>query len=240
MTVSQKRRNSAPLSSYRVIEVADEKGVYCGKLLAELGADTIKVEKPGGDDTRNIPPFAGDDPHPEKSFFFLYYNQNKKGITLNLECTDGQEIFKRLMRNADVIVESFSPGYLDSLGIGYSALNEINPSLIMPSITGFGQSGPYKDYKVTELTSFAMGAMFKCGEPARPPSVSTIMMSLHGTAIHAAFVDWIGSSDLLKEPVWEDSNFRRQNIDVINPYIIEHTTKYTKQKESSKWVRYPA
>ncbi|MGB2800143.1 MAG: CoA transferase [Dehalococcoidia bacterium] len=240
MTVSQKRRNSARVSSYRVIEVADEKGVYYGKLLAKLGADTIKVEKPGGDDTRNIPPFAGDDPHPEKSFFFLYYNQNKKGITLNLECTDGQEIFKRLMRNADVIVESFSPGYLDSLGIGYSALNEINPSLIMTSITGFGQSGPYKDYKVTELTSFAMGAMFKCGEPARPPSVSPIMMSLHGTAIHAAFVDWIGISDLLKEPVWEDSNFRRQNIDVINPYIIEHTTKYTKQKESSIWVRYPA
>jgi len=313
MTVSKKRRNSAPLSPYRVIEVADEKGVYCGKLLAELGADTIKVEKPGGDDTRNIPPFAGDDPHTEKGFFFLYYNQNKKGITLNLECADGQDIFKRLMRNADVMVESFSPGYLDSLGIGYSALNEINPSLIMTSITGFGQSGPYKAYKVTELISFAMGAMFQCGEPAQPPSVSPIMMSLHCTAIHAAFatlialrhraitgegqhvdvaihditvtgigegmasrwlnfeelltrhgsqhvtapaaiypckdghayvvggltpgnapgswpafVDWIGSPDALKEPVWEDSNFRRQNIDVINPYIIEHTMKYTK------------
>lgn len=123
MIVSKKRRNSAPLSPYRVIEVADEKGVYFGKLLAELGADTIKVEKPGGDETRNIPPFAGDDPHTEKGFFFLYYNQNKKGVTLNLECRDGQEIFKRLVRNVDVIVESFSPGYLDSLGIGYSALN---------------------------------------------------------------------------------------------------------------------
>ena len=239
MTVSQKRRNSAPLSSYRVIEIADEKGVYYDKLLAELGTDTIKVEKPRVDDTRNIPPFAGDDPHSEKDFFFLY-KQNKKGITLNLECTDGQEIFKRLMRTADAIVESFSPRYLDSLGIGYSALNGINPSLSMTSITGFGQSGPYKGYKVTELTSFTMGAMFQCGEPARSPTVSPIMMSLHCTAIHTAFVDWIGSSDLLKEPMWEDSNFRRQNIDVINPYIIEHTMKYTKQKESSKWVRYPA
>lgn len=123
MIVSKKRRNSAPLSPCRFIEVADEKGVYCGKLLAELGADTIKVEKPGGDDTRNIHPFAGDDPHTEKGFFSLYYNQTKKGITLNLECRDGQEIFKRLMRNADVIVESFPPGYLDSLGIDYTALN---------------------------------------------------------------------------------------------------------------------
>jgi len=105
-------------------------------------------------------------------------------------------------------VESFSPGYLDSLGIGYSALNEINPSLIMTSITGFGQSGPYKDYKATELISFAMGAMFQCGEPAKPPSVSSIMMSLHCTAIHTAFIDWIGSHDALKEPVWENANFR--------------------------------
>ena len=108
------------LSPYRVLDLCDEKGLFCGKLLSDFGANVIKIEKPGGDSTRNIGPFYGDVPDPEKSLFWWAFNINKKGITLNIETADGKEIFKRLVRTADIMMESFAPGYLDDLGLGYS------------------------------------------------------------------------------------------------------------------------
>jgi len=162
--------NIGMLSPYRVLDLTDERGVLCGKLLGDLGADVIKVEKPGGDPSRNIGPFYHDEPDPEKSLFWFAFNTNKRGITLDIEKADGQEIFRKLVRTADFIVESFPPGYMEKLGLGYPELEKINPGLIMVSITPFGQSGPYKDYKGPDIVVWAMsGYMYQWGDSDRPP-----------------------------------------------------------------------
>jgi crotonobetainyl-CoA:carnitine CoA-transferase CaiB-like acyl-CoA transferase len=158
------------LDGVRVIDLADEKGVFCSRLLADLGADVIKVEKPGGDASRNIGPFLGDDPHPEKSLYFAYTNANKKSVTLNLNMSLGQQIFKKLCESADIVVEAFSPGYLAELGLDYPKLAESNQGIILTSITGFGQTGPYKDFKVPEIVAQAMGGvMHQIGNPGMAP-----------------------------------------------------------------------
>lgn len=158
------------LGELRVLDLADEKGLYCTKLMADLGADVLRVERPRGDATRNIGPFLHDQPHPERSLFFAYLNTNKRGITLNLECADGQEVFRRLVKTADILVETFPPGYLARLGLDYPHLREVNPRLILTSITGFGQTGPYRDYKTCDMVGFAMGGlMYLTGDPKSPP-----------------------------------------------------------------------
>ena len=163
-------QKESALSGYRVLELADTKGVYCGKLLADLGADVIKIEPPQGDPTRNLPPFVDDVPHLEKSLYFLYRNTNKRGITLNLEVPDGKDIFKKLVKTADVLVETSPPGHMASLGLDYGVLRELKPDLIMASITGFGQTGPRKDWKSSDIVHFAMcGGMTGCGFPGKAP-----------------------------------------------------------------------
>lgn len=158
------------LGPFRVLDLADEKGVLCTKLLADLGADVIKVEPPGGDSTRNIGPFYKDDPHPEKSLHWFTYNTNKKSITLDIQTREGQKLFKRLAETADFLVETFPPGHLDELGLGYSTLSNLNPRLIMTSITPFGQKGPYAHYKATDLVGVSMGGMVRLfGEIEGPP-----------------------------------------------------------------------
>ena len=104
------------LGPYRVLDLTDEKGLLCGKLLGDLGADVIKIERPGGDPARNIGPFYHDEIDPEKSLFWWAFNTSKKGITLDIETAEGQEVFKRLVKGADLVIESFSPGYMDRLG----------------------------------------------------------------------------------------------------------------------------
>ena len=110
---------SGPLAGLRVLELADEKGQFCGKLLGDLGADVVKIEPPGGEPSRRIGPFLDDIPHPERSLSFWYYNTSKRGITLNLETADGRRLFLRLAETADVILETFRPGFLASLGLDY-------------------------------------------------------------------------------------------------------------------------
>lgn len=132
------QENESLLSPYRVLDLTDEKGFFCGRILGDLGADIIKVEPPSGDSSRRISPFYHDIPDPEKSLYWFAYNANKRGITLNIETTDGKEIFKRLVTTADFIIESFPPGYMDKIGLGYDALSEINPRIILTSITPFG------------------------------------------------------------------------------------------------------
>ncbi len=158
------------LPRYRVLDLANEKGVYCGKLLGDLGAEVIKVEPPGGDKMRSRGPFFNNDVHPEKSLYFLYYNTSKGSVTLNLEHPDGRAIFKKLVATADAVVETFPVGYLASLGLDYAALKQINPRLVMVSITPFGQTGPLKDYGVSDLIVQGMsGYMQLVGDPWGPP-----------------------------------------------------------------------
>jgi benzylsuccinate CoA-transferase BbsE subunit len=158
------------LSCYRVLDLTNEKGFLCGKALGDLGADVIKIEKPGGDPSRNIGPFYHDIPDPEKSLYWFAFNANKRSITLDIETADGREIFKELVKTADVVVESFTPGYMDRLGLGYGVLSQINPGIILTSISGFGQEGPYRDYNDRDIAVWAMsGYMYIMGEPDRPP-----------------------------------------------------------------------
>ncbi len=171
------------LSPYRVLDLTDEKGLLCGKLLGDLGADVIKIERPGGDPARNIGPFYHDEVDPEKSLFWWAFNTSKRGITLDIETSDGQQAFKKLVRGADFVIESFPPGYLDKLGLGYPALEELNPGIILVSITPFGQTGPYKDYKGPDIVAWAMGGpMYVAGDADRPP----LRISHHSQAhLHA-------------------------------------------------------
>ena len=159
------------LEGYRVLDLTDETGHLCGKLLGDMGADVIKIEPPGGDSGRNRGPFYRDIPDPEKSLQWFYTGLNKRGITLNLETPDGIALFKRLAETADFVIESFEPGYMDSLGLGYKELERIRPSIIMTSITPFGQEGPYAHYKATDLVGVSMGGMARLfGDLDGPPT----------------------------------------------------------------------
>jgi crotonobetainyl-CoA:carnitine CoA-transferase CaiB-like acyl-CoA transferase len=176
-----------PLEGLRIIDLADEKGVFCSKLFADLGADVIKVERPEGDASRNISPFMNDDPHFEKSLYFAYNNTNKRSITLNLDTINGRNIFKKLILNADVLVETYQPGYMTSLGLGYADLNKLNPGLIVTSITGFGQTGPYKNYKSPDIVSYAMGGlMYLTGDPDMPPLLAGGLQTYYLASLFAA------------------------------------------------------
>ena len=158
------------LSCYRILDLTDEKGFLCGKVLGDLGADVIKIEKPGGDASRNRGPFYHDIPDGEKSLYWFAFNASKRGITLDIEKSDGREIFKRLVQTADVVVESFAPGRMQALGLGYEVLREVNPGIILTSITGFGQEGPYANYNDRDIAVWALsGFMYAMGEPDRPP-----------------------------------------------------------------------
>jgi crotonobetainyl-CoA:carnitine CoA-transferase CaiB-like acyl-CoA transferase len=146
-------------------------GPYCTKLFADLGAEVWKIEPPGrGDPCRGIGPFPGDRSHPERSGLFLYLNTGKKSVTLDLRSEQGKELFLELAREADVLVESFKPGVIGRMGLDYETLKGLNPSLVMTSISSFGQSGPYRDYEVTEIGLHALsGLMHVAGEPGREP-----------------------------------------------------------------------
>ena len=175
------------LEPYRVLDLTDERGLLAGKILADMGADVLQVEPPGGSPARNVGPFHGDDPQPEKSLFWWAYAANKRSITLNLEHKDGQELLKGLVAKADFLIESFSPGYLERLGLGYEKLAEINPELVMVSITPFGQDGPYSNYQATDIVGMALGGfMYLTGDDDRAPvRISFPHFYLHGGAAGA-------------------------------------------------------
>ena len=175
------------LAPYRVLDLTDERGLLAGKILADLGADVVQIEPPGGNPARNIGPFYGDDPQPEKSLFWWAYAANKRSITLDLEQKDGQALLKKMVVEADFLVESFTPGYLDTLGLGYDLLAEINPKLVMVSITPFGQDGPYSNYQATDIVGMALGGfMYLTGDDDRAPiRISFPHFYLHGGAAGA-------------------------------------------------------
>jgi crotonobetainyl-CoA:carnitine CoA-transferase CaiB-like acyl-CoA transferase len=185
VTITNKRIDlELALTPFRVLDLCDEKGLLCGKMLADLGAEVIAVEPPSGNPARRIGPFYHDNPDVSRSLFWFAYSANKKSITLNLETRDGKEIFNNLVRKADFVVESFKPGYLDSLGVGYDNLCKINPRIILTSITPFGQSGPYAQYEASDIIPWAMSSyMHACGDADRAPlSFSFPQAYLHAAA----------------------------------------------------------
>ncbi|PKB71033.1 MAG: hypothetical protein BZY87_08055 [SAR202 cluster bacterium Io17-Chloro-G6] len=175
------------LPPYRVLDLTGPEGVFSGKLLADYGAEVIKVEPPAGDPTRQRPPFIGDQPGPEHSAYFLFYNTNKRSVTLDLESSQGQGLFKKLVASADVLIESFPVGYMKSLGLDFETLRADNPGLVMASVTPFGQTGPWKDFKSTDLISLAAsGFMQITGDPDGPPLRQGNEQSHFPGAQHAA------------------------------------------------------
>jgi crotonobetainyl-CoA:carnitine CoA-transferase CaiB-like acyl-CoA transferase len=147
------------LSGIKVLECCNlVAGPYCAKLLADLGAKTVKVEEPGvGDEARRQGPFLGDVPHSERSGLFLFLNTNKLGITLNLKNPRGREIFSGLVKESDILVEDYSPREAKALGLDYETLGQLNPRLVVCSITPFGETGPYRDYKSYCLNTLHAG-----------------------------------------------------------------------------------
>jgi crotonobetainyl-CoA:carnitine CoA-transferase CaiB-like acyl-CoA transferase len=175
------------LSAYRVLDLTNQNGYLCGKMLGDMGADVIKIESPRGDSGRKTGPFYQQIPDQEKSLYWFAYNLNKRGITLDIETTDGRQILSRLIKKADFIIESFDPGYMDSLGLSWEKIHEINPRIVMTSITPFGQTGPYKDFKGSDLVVMAMsGLMYITGNPDSAPLRISFPQAFLLASAHAA------------------------------------------------------
>ena len=180
-------RRPGPLTDLKVLDLAGPIGVYCTKLLADLGADVLRIEPPAGDSMREIAPFYGDEPHPEKSLYWWHFNTSKRGITLDLEQPEGQELFKRLVEWADIGVESFVPGYLADRGLDFETLHALNPGFILTSVTPFGQNGPYSNFKGPDIVGQAMsGVMQQVGFNERAPYLIATESAYWSAAIFAA------------------------------------------------------
>jgi len=186
--MSMAETDDSLLSPYRVLDLADARGYLCGRVLADLGADVLKVEPPSGDPGRRVGPFYKDTPDPEKSLSWFAFNLNKRGVTLDLESADGRALFRQLVATADVLVESFDPGCMARLGLGYPALAKLNPSLVYVSISAFGQTGPHAHYKAPDIVGMAMGGLMALsGDIDRPPvRISYPQAWLHAGAEGAA------------------------------------------------------
>lgn len=167
-----------PLAGLTVLDLSEYIcGPYATKLLADFGADVIKIERPGGDPARRLGPFPGGLAHPEKSGTFFYFNTNKRSVELDLKTAEGKQTFFELLRGADAVVESFTPGVLDRLGIGWEEIHSRRPEVPLISISNFGQDSPYKDFLGSELTLFAFGGeMYTMGVQEREP------VTMYGTA----------------------------------------------------------
>jgi crotonobetainyl-CoA:carnitine CoA-transferase CaiB-like acyl-CoA transferase len=178
---------STALGGVRVLDLTDVSGAYCGKLLADMGADVILVEPPGGAAMRTLGPFWKGQPHPNRSLFFWHYSTNKRSITLDLGSAADRECLRRLAASADVVLETFRPGYLADHGLDYATLAGINAELVLVSITPFGQSGPYRAYRGSDFICQAAGGMvYVNGDPAQAPLQGAGMQAYHSAAVYAA------------------------------------------------------
>lgn len=302
------------MEGFRVLNLARDRGLAAGKMLADLGADVIKVERPEGDPARRLGPFKDDIPGQERSLYFLNFCTNQRGVTLNLQTAAGRDIFKQLVNVSDVVLEDFQPGVMESVGLGYPVLREVNARIVMTSITGFGPAGPFKEYKAPDLVSFAMGGMmFLSGDPAKPPVVAPCEQAYYSVCLLASFgtltalfnrtrtgsgrlveistheamaiqehlvvryslesdivrrvgsqhttapsriypckdgpvyvfagmarhwkrlLEMMGHPETLMDPIWDDSRFRRENVDVIDPIVTEFTMKHTRAELVEKF-----
>lgn len=177
------------LEGIRVLDLTHYiSGPFATKLLASYGADVIKIERPeGGDPCRRMGPFFHDEVSPEKSGLFLYLNMNKRGITLNLKDPMGADIFKELVKNTNIVVENYRPGVMSGFGLDYEALEKVNPKLVIVSISNFGQNGPYRDYRLSELVLRGIGdQMISQGRQDREPTKAGDTISMYQIGIIGA------------------------------------------------------
>jgi formyl-CoA transferase len=216
----------------KVVELCDfVAGPYCGKLLADFGADVIKIEKPGrGDEARHVGPFKGDIPNAEASGTFLYLNTNKRSITLDIESEEGRVALRALLREADVLIEDKRPGELARLGLGYEELHALNPNLVVTSITPFGQTGPYRDYSASHLNLYhASGQgyllpMFAINLDV-PPCQGPGYIGLYDGGM-------AGATATLAALFWRDSGGSGQHVDVS----IQHAMMNVERSQLRRFI----
>lgn len=188
------------LFDVKVLELADEKGEFCGKLLAGAGADVLKIEPPGGNSTRSLGPFYHDESHPDRSLYFWHYNFGKRGVTLDIHTPAGTDLLKKLIAESDVLLDTLPLGTLEKLGLDWVALQKINPRLIYVLLTPFGQSGPWRDYKANDLVHLALGGQMMCcgyspkedGTYDTPPIAPQMWHAYHITG-NQAFIATVGA-----------------------------------------------
>ncbi|MEO8458522.1 MAG: CoA transferase [Chloroflexota bacterium] len=175
------------LDGIRVVDLSQGiAGPYATKLLADLGAEVIKVEPPAGDYTRQLGPFPGDNPNPNQSGLFIHLNGNKKSVVLDIDTEDGRRALAKLLSAADIFVESETPGRLEDIDLGYNTLKDANPQLVYASVTPFGQTGPYAKYAGNSLAVMALsGLMYVTGDPDKPPLVTGGEPGEYFGALHA-------------------------------------------------------
>jgi crotonobetainyl-CoA:carnitine CoA-transferase CaiB-like acyl-CoA transferase len=218
------------LEGFRALDLTDRKGFVCGQFLASLGVEVIKIEKSGGDPSRNTPPFIEYLPGPKKSLYWLAFNSDKKSITLNLETGRGRDLFRSLVERSDFVLESFQPGYMDSLGFGYEALSQLNRRIIVTSITHFGQKGPFRNYKGSELVDSAMGGVLEnTGYPDRPP----VKEALDSVYFHANAAAALGT---LMSHYYREISGEGQQVDVSIQEVA--TSRVTECLVSWEWDKY--
>jgi crotonobetainyl-CoA:carnitine CoA-transferase CaiB-like acyl-CoA transferase len=186
--MTQSNTASSLLSGYRVLDMTSSMGALCGKLLGDLGMDVLKVEPPCGDPTRGEAPFARGHNHREGSLRFAYLNAGKRSITLEIGSARGRKLLLDLVARADVVVEDFTPGRLGELALGYETLIERQDKLILVSISGFGQDGPYAPYKTADLIGNAMGGLlYISGDPKMTPCNPPETQSFYYASLFASY-----------------------------------------------------
>jgi len=203
------------LGCYRILDITTEGAFIAGRALADFGAEVIKIERPGGDPSRLRGPFYKDDPDPEKNLWWFSFNANKKGITLDITTSAGKELFKKLVKTADAVLESFPVGYLDGIGLGYQDLSQINPGIVLTSISGFGREGPYKDYKDPDIVVRALGGLiYTAGYDDRPP----LSVSYHHTHTIGAMNGAVGTMIALSQRVHTGKG---QHVEAITQQALD-------------------
>ncbi len=209
---------SAVLDDVKVLDLSQGiAGPLCAKILADFGAEVIKVEPPEGDAARRMPPYFGNDADPEKSLIFLLANLNKRGIKLDLIDVQGRELLRGLARKSDIIVESFEPGYLAGLGLDHASLARENPALIMVSITPFGQTGPYSAYESEEIVTYALSGMMSIsGTTDREPLKHGGMQSQYEGGLNSAVATLVALTA-------RDRNGKGQHVDVSLQAVVAST-----------------
>jgi benzylsuccinate CoA-transferase BbsE subunit len=199
----------AALEGIRVIDLSQGiAGPYCTRLLADLGAEVIKIEPPEGDYARRLGPFANDVPHHDRGGLFLHLNTNKKSVTLDLETQSGRIVLRKLLANADVLVESEAPGVMAARELAYEQLGGEFPNLVYCSVTPFGQTGPYARFQGNSLTAMALsGLMYITGDPDKEPLCTGGEPAESFGALHA----WVAILAALEHRAANDGG---QHIDV--------------------------
>ncbi len=178
---------ASALGGLRILDLTGLRGALCGRLLADMGADVIKVEPPGGDSTRLLGPFAGDQPHPDRSLTFWFYNLNKRSVTMDYRRARGAELLMRLVESADVLIESFEPDYLEQFGLEWDELHQRNPALILCSIAPFGQDGPWSRFEADDTVLTALsGMLYVNGFPGEPPVRPLGLQAYHCAGYYGA------------------------------------------------------